>query len=292
MPAFTITAVNTGADTLTAVGHAMLTGQRFRLRNIGGALPAATPALAPVTDYFAIRADADTFKIATSSGNASSGTAVDITGAGTGTQLLEYGLPYCVPRIAADLTQILPEDDNAAWQSIVALYDLLTGQLQSIWNGITLAGSLLVGGDVKTSGRFKHGTMTLRFPATTGRGQTQANSWSQGDGYIDGLPLPSWTIPIILPDGKRVTAARARVKDSTTGPTTIQFSMARAVDDGAPTAIGPPQTSAGTGAWQTLSITGLTEVISAAKVYYGFLVPASGSHLTRYAWLEVDYDEL
>lgn len=149
MPAIAITAVNTGTEALTAIAHGLLTGDRFRLRNIGGALPAATPALAPVTDYFAIRVDADNIKVAITNSDALAGTAVNITGAGTGTHIVEYGLPYCVPRIAGALTQIFHDDDNNAWQSLVAIYDLLTGQAQSIFTGVTLAGDLTVNGLIK-----------------------------------------------------------------------------------------------------------------------------------------------
>lgn len=138
MPAFTVTAVDTVNDKLTAAGHGLLTGDRFRLRNIAGALPAATPALSGVTDYFAIRVDADNVKPATSQANAIAGTAVDITGAGSGTLLIEYGLPYCIRRIAAQGGQIFSIDDNEAWTSLVALHDLLTDQAQSVWSAPAL----------------------------------------------------------------------------------------------------------------------------------------------------------
>lgn len=133
-----VTAVNTGTDTLTATGVGFLpggvtTGDRIRLQNVGGALPASTPSLAPVTDYFAIRVSDDTIKVAVSSSDAVAGTAVNITGAGTGTHFIQVGLPYCVPRIAAPLTQVHSDDDNAAWNALVALYDMLSGQTQSIW---------------------------------------------------------------------------------------------------------------------------------------------------------------
>lgn len=147
MPVVTITSVNTGTEELTAVGHGLLTGDRFRVRNVGGALPAATPALAGATDYFAVRTGVDTLKMSDTNAHALAGTGiVNLTGSGSGTNLIEYGLPYCVPRIAANGTQIFPEDDNAAWTSLVALYELLTGQGQSIWDGVTLAGALAAAG--------------------------------------------------------------------------------------------------------------------------------------------------
>ncbi|HEY6037008.1 MAG TPA: hypothetical protein VIV58_22165 [Kofleriaceae bacterium] len=67
------------------------------------------------------------------------GTAINITSNGSGTLLLLQGLPYRVPRIAAALTQVMPGDDNDAWQALVALWNLLTGQTQSVYSGVTLA---------------------------------------------------------------------------------------------------------------------------------------------------------
>src|SRR4051794_40494401 len=112
MASYTVTAVDLVNNTLTAAGVAavagavppvifqtvLLTGDRLRLRNVGGALPAATPAHAPVTDYFAIRVSDDVIKVATSNANALAGVAVDITGGlGAGTTTIEFQLPYCIP---------------------------------------------------------------------------------------------------------------------------------------------------------------------------------------------------
>jgi hypothetical protein len=137
MPAITVTAVDTANEKLTATAHGLLTGDRFRLRNVGGALPAATPSLAMATDYFAILVDANNIKVATSSANAFAGTAVDLTGSGSGTTTIEYGLPYCIPTaLAAAGTQIKSANDNGAWNALVALYCWLTGQTQSVFAGI------------------------------------------------------------------------------------------------------------------------------------------------------------
>jgi hypothetical protein len=70
-------------DICTKVAHGMKTGLVVMVSNSGGALPTG---LAAATDYYVIRIDADTFKLASSLNNANAGTAVDITGTGTGTQ--------------------------------------------------------------------------------------------------------------------------------------------------------------------------------------------------------------
>lgn len=83
---FTFTAAAT--DICTAVAHGLITGDGpVRASNSGGALPAG---LAVDTDYWiiAIAGSADTFKLAASRADAFAGTAVNITGAGTGTHTL------------------------------------------------------------------------------------------------------------------------------------------------------------------------------------------------------------
>src|SRR4051794_34561802 len=113
MPALTFIADST-TDQLTIIGHGLNTGDGpMGVRNIGGALPAATPALNPASDYWAIRIDADHVKLATSSANANAGSAIDITSNGTGTQQLLIGLPYRRPRTYTLLSQIKSIDFNA-----------------------------------------------------------------------------------------------------------------------------------------------------------------------------------
>jgi hypothetical protein len=73
-------------DLLTKVSHGLETGDGpINVSNAGGALPAG---LAAATDYWVIRIDADTIKLATSLANAYAGTAIDLTTDGTGTQTL------------------------------------------------------------------------------------------------------------------------------------------------------------------------------------------------------------
>jgi hypothetical protein len=85
---FTFTADHTTSSgaTFTHAAHGLTLGEgAFRGTNSGGGLPAGFPA---VTDLFAIPLTADTFKLATSLANALAGTAIVLTGDGTGTQTL------------------------------------------------------------------------------------------------------------------------------------------------------------------------------------------------------------
>lgn len=80
------TAVNTTAETITYTAHGMPTGEQITYRDGGGT------ALAGLTDdavYYAIRVDADTFKVASSAANATAGTAINLTGTGNDDQFFD-----------------------------------------------------------------------------------------------------------------------------------------------------------------------------------------------------------
>lgn len=79
--AVTFTAAVT--DICTAVAHGYATGLRAAATTTG-TLPAGLSAI----NYWIIKIDADTFKLATSAANALAGTAVDITDTGTGVHTL------------------------------------------------------------------------------------------------------------------------------------------------------------------------------------------------------------
>lgn len=73
-------------DLLTATAHGLQTGDGpVRVSNSGGALPTG---LAADTDYYVIRASANTFSLATTRENAIAGTAINLTADGSGTHTL------------------------------------------------------------------------------------------------------------------------------------------------------------------------------------------------------------
>lgn len=77
---------NATTNAYTDASHGLITGDGpVRLTNSGGALPAG---LLTDTDYYIIFVDTNTYKLATSRANAFTGTAVDISSAGTGTHTL------------------------------------------------------------------------------------------------------------------------------------------------------------------------------------------------------------
>lgn len=262
MPAVTITAVDTGTETLTAIAHGLTTGDRTRVRNVDGALPTG---LSSATDYFAIRVDADNVKLATSNANAIAGTAINLTGAGSGTNTLEYGLPYCIPTIvAAPLGQIRSADDNGTWAALAALYAYFTGGSQSIWTEK---------GRTKTVCRSAYGET-----ASGGTVGPSGQIWRLSVSGVLEVRLPE------VPVGKRIVAVRYRLKDGTSAAVTCRF---QSDVDGARTTI-TSQVSAGSNALQTLSLGPLSTVVAAGTTYF---LQATGTTTTSDHYrVEVDYD--
>ena len=144
MPAFTFTA-DAATDQLTIAGHGLLTGDGpVAVRNLGGALPGA---LTPVTEYWAIRVDANHIKLATSNPAALAGTAINLTSDGTGTQLLEVGIPYRIATTYVPGSPIKSADLTAMQAALQAIHGLFTGQAQSVWSSFTpIVESTLAGG--------------------------------------------------------------------------------------------------------------------------------------------------
>ena len=73
--------VNHSADTITINSHRFLTGSRVTYTNGGGG---NIGGLSTGTVYFTIKIDHNTIKLATTAVRAASGTAINITGTGTG----------------------------------------------------------------------------------------------------------------------------------------------------------------------------------------------------------------
>jgi len=79
-------AVDTTAETITYTTHGLETGDTIKYYNGGGTTLAG---LTHNTSYFAIKIDANTFKVATSTANATAGTAVNLTGTGNNAQYFD-----------------------------------------------------------------------------------------------------------------------------------------------------------------------------------------------------------
>lgn len=96
----------------------LYTGALVQVSNAGGALPAP---LAAATDYFIIEISATVKKLATSLDNAMTGTAIDITNAGTGTHTITKNGDLVVPVSLRPTMSATGADDaiyNDHWNTI------------------------------------------------------------------------------------------------------------------------------------------------------------------------------
>jgi hypothetical protein len=82
----TVSAVTTGADSLTINNHPFNVGERVYITTTA-TLPGGLSAL---TEYFIIDTDVNTIKLATTKANAIGGTAIDLTTTGSGTIVVEH----------------------------------------------------------------------------------------------------------------------------------------------------------------------------------------------------------
>lgn len=123
----TFTTVDQTENTATVTAHGFATGMKFQLTTSGG-LPTG---LSLATDYYAIVVDANTIKFATSQANALAGTAVDLTGAGTGTQTV------VVTTTIAGSVKIQKSDDPSSgtqtWFDIVSSSQNFSGSTTLNW---------------------------------------------------------------------------------------------------------------------------------------------------------------
>jgi hypothetical protein len=132
MPALTISAVNATTDQLTITAHGLTTGAGpAAIYTQAGTLPGG---LVGATDYFAIVVDANTLKLSTSNALALAGTAIDITSTGSGTLQLLVGIPYRRNTTYVAGAQIKSADLDALQDALVANWNLLTGQPQTVWS--------------------------------------------------------------------------------------------------------------------------------------------------------------
>jgi hypothetical protein len=180
--------------------------------------------------------------------------------------------------------------------------DLAVGGNATVGGTLGVTGTTTHGGDVTLApgksvhvsggGRYRHDTWTVRIPAFAGLPQSSTALWGFFSGGIVGAPLPLWCIPIVLPEGAHITAIRARVQDNASGPTKLTLITTKSIDDTENGFGATGTTSDGSGGWQTLAHSGFSEPVAPRTIYYASVFTFTGTAAGRFAWIEVDYDEL
>lgn len=132
---FASTDVIIGSDTVTITGHGFTTGVKVTLTT-AGALPTG---LVVLTDYYLIVVDANTIKFATSQANALAGTAIDLTGAGSGssTVVVTTTIAGSVKiQKTDDLITAAGDGSTPTWFDIASSSQSFTGTTVLNWGGI------------------------------------------------------------------------------------------------------------------------------------------------------------
>ena len=213
MAVLTISAVTPASDTLTITAHGLNNGDGpVAIYTPNGTIPGG---LAAATDYWAIVQDANTVKLATSSTNALAGTAIDITDAGSGTLDLLVGLPYRRARTYAVGSQLKSVDLNSLQDSLIALWNFVTGQAQSIFGDLVLAANKRL--KLSGTGDVSHGNYTLPMASAGGAGTMSYNSaaaFSTAAGQ-------RWYMPLRLLPGDRIRAGGLQFTHLRSGGTVI-----------------------------------------------------------------------
>lgn len=152
-----VAAVNAGADTLASVNHRYSTEARVQFAT-DGALPAPLVAL---TDYFLIRVDKDTLKVAATRQDAELGNAIDLTDAGAGNlwftpqEFMAYIGIGTLEMGHSTAPQGLPSRlPNRAWARIEKPYGQFIPALGMLWPrqaGLPAIAEYSDGGDLTTN---------------------------------------------------------------------------------------------------------------------------------------------
>lgn len=140
---------------------------------------------------------------------------------------------------------------------------------------------------VSGTGQYKHGTKTLIL--------TPYNFGSPSGGVFSDISITGASLsvraPIALTVGKRILAIRVTLTDNATGPTKLVVNLLSNVYGVGTSLVAASPVSAGTGVKQTLSINGLTSVMTAGTALTLAIVTSLGSASCAVHAAEIDFDE-
>lgn len=323
MPALTITAIDHITGQFTIPAHGLNTGDGpaalFVPPGSSGVIPSL---LAANTDVFVIRVDANTIKLADSTAHAIGGSALSCSDNGTLPLQLLVGIPYRLPRIYVPGVQVKSADLAGNFAAWIALWNLFTGQAQSLWTRVQIAvavtfnalvtfaagatfnalttfaaGAAAAAGQhfkVAGTGRYKHDIETLQIhgsafrPLTNNTGVDYSINGCMFNGVSTGIGVVA---PLPLLQGRRIAAVRFYIRDNPAGPSVLQCQVSR-IDSTGNSSGDVSAGSAGNGTDQTITVTPsatrgtvLPQTAHHLKVFF-----ASGNAQSRIYLAEVDFD--
>lgn len=138
------------SDICTKASHGFKTGLKVQVSNSGGALPTG---LSAATDYFVIYLSASTFSLASSLVLAQAGTAIDISGTGSGTQTITpTAIAGCSFKLQGSMDDVTYADipvtasgDVSTIGTITATANFFVEKVNPLFNYIRTAYTLTAG---------------------------------------------------------------------------------------------------------------------------------------------------
>lgn len=256
MSVLVISAVDHTTNQITITGHGKVTGDGpVDIRALeGGTLPGN---LSPLTDYWLIRVDDDTVKLADSSALALLGTARDITSNGTGTRHIRIGIPYrrartYVPK-SVDVagSQVKSADLNAIQDALWDHEDRIA-TLEDWQSGdVAIDGDLdaedITADSVTASGRVEGATLgftTARTRVIAGRiavDMTDAHTPLSTGYQLETTGDVVYFIP--TESGELMVSWAVAVRKLSDGDQTISAYLQRVAADGTATQVGATQSN-------------------------------------------------
>ncbi len=147
-PLVSINSVSAPNDFITMAGHGYVTGDVVTYRANGGT---AITGLNDATAYHVIRIDANTFKLASSSANATAGTNIDLTGSGNNSQFFTgSGLAFNDRSVSASDAS-LTVDGISITRSSNSISDVITGMTINLFDQTSSAGNVSVVTDTSSA---------------------------------------------------------------------------------------------------------------------------------------------
>ncbi|MBX4215330.1 hypothetical protein KW797_00045 [Candidatus Parcubacteria bacterium] len=159
-------------DIIAASAHGLSNGDRVAFTNSGGALPAG---LSTVTEYFVKNATTNDFQVSATPG----GSAVDITGVGSGTHTFTDGILYCLGNLITYTTK------RSATFTAVAANDTITAVAHGLENGNIVwvsSGTTLPAGLSASTNYFVIDKTTDTFKVSATEGGTTVDITDAGTG--------------------------------------------------------------------------------------------------------------
>lgn len=275
----TISAVDHTAGTLTITGHGLNTGDGpatlFIAPGSGGVLPTGLPAIP--SDAWIIKIDTNTVKLASSNPNAMAGTALTFSDNGTLPLSLMGGVPFRIGRtLVSGVSQVSKIDLDAFATTFVALWNLLTGQAQSLFPAVNLAGALTVAGNLSVGGSITAGSDAVTDIYDASNVITITSGFTEvlnGHAFYWQIPAGSSTAiaRVRVPLGRKITAWSVQFRKVSNGSGTLTaylFDIGPAANGSAISQVGSTQsTSANAPGAVTLGQPGLSAVATGSTFY-------------------------